>query len=186
MSCNSQIHNEFKNMMESTCPFCDQQLVEVNKVVEPCCSGQDIKNVNSMNTCVNCGLVDGYVFVNEYINIHENLYKIRRKSVYNRKYHIDNVLNGICYGDRVKLTNNQRNQIHKVFADIDSVIPHVNKNRKRMIDIKFIIKQIFILLGIPSELIKITKSKKTLEFYNRYWVNIQLLIFDNIISILKQ
>ena len=95
MDCSSQIHNDLKKMMESQCPFCDHQLVEVNKAVELCCSGQDMKNVNGMNTCVNCGLVDGYVFANEYIDIHENLYKIVQKSVYNRKYHIDNVLNDI-------------------------------------------------------------------------------------------
>ena len=186
MYCNSQIHDELKSMGECICPFCDQQLVEVYKVVEPCCSGQDMKNVNGRNTCVNCGLVDGYVFAKEYIDIHENLYKIRRKSYYKRKYHIYNVLNGICYGNRMELTNDQRNRINKVFDAINSAIPHVNKNRKRMIGTKFIIKQIFMLLGIPSEFIKITKSKKTLEFYNRYWVKIQLLRFDKIISILRQ
>ena len=104
MFCNSQIHDELKSMKECTCPFCDRLLVEVNKADEPCCSERDMRNANGMNICVNCGSVDGYVFVNEYINIHENLYKIRRKSIYNRKYHIDNVLNGICYGNRVKLT----------------------------------------------------------------------------------
>ena len=32
MDCNTQIHDELKNMMDSTCPFCDQQLAEVDKV----------------------------------------------------------------------------------------------------------------------------------------------------------
>ena len=91
----------------------------------------------------------------------------------------------ICYGNRVNLTNNQRNQTHKVFADIDSVIPNVNNKRKRMISTKFIIKQIFMLLGLPSECIKITKSKKTHGFYNRYWENVQLLIGDRIQSIIN-
>ena len=29
MSCNSVIHDELKNMEETTCPFCDKQLVNV-------------------------------------------------------------------------------------------------------------------------------------------------------------
>ena len=48
MSCNSVIHDELKNMDECTCPFCDQQLVEVEnsvRVVESCCSEQDIGNI---------------------------------------------------------------------------------------------------------------------------------------------
>ena len=65
MSCNFAIHDELKNMEESTCPFCDQHLVEVDnnvRVVESCCSGQDI--VNDLN----CGSVHGYRYVNEYID----------------------------------------------------------------------------------------------------------------------
>ena len=182
MSCNSQIHDELKNMMESTCPFCDEQLVKVNEVVEPCCTEQDMETVNGMNTCMNCGLVHGYVFANEYIDIHENLYKIVQKSV----YHVDNVLNDICYCNGVELTHHQRNKIHKVFADIKSIISLVNKNWKRMIATKFIIMLLFILLGIPSESIEITKSKKILKFYNQYWEKIKLLRFDKIISILRQ
>ena len=98
MSCNSVIHNELENMEESTCPFCDQQLVQVNnsvRVVEPCCSKQDMENNNGMNVCLNCGSVHGYDYVNEYIDFYENIHKIRRKSVYHRKYHIENVINNI-------------------------------------------------------------------------------------------
>ena len=38
MDCNSQIHDELKNMGESSCPFCDKLFVEVDEAVEPCCS----------------------------------------------------------------------------------------------------------------------------------------------------
>ena len=99
MSCNSVIHDELKNMEESTCPFCDRQLVEVDnnvRVVELCCSGQDIGNDNNMIVSLNCGSVHGYGYVNEYIDFYENMYKIRRKSVHHRKYHIENVINSIC------------------------------------------------------------------------------------------
>ena len=103
MNCNSQIHDELKNMMESTCPFCDQQLVEVVKAVEPCCSEQDMKNVNGMNVCLNCGLVHGCDYIAEYFNFYDNMYRIRRKSIYHRKYHIENVMNSISFENNIQL-----------------------------------------------------------------------------------
>ncbi len=186
MCCNSQTHDELKNMEESTCPFCEQLLVEGDKVAESCCSEQNIANENYANACLNCGLSHGNDCVNEYINFYENVHRIRRKSVYHRKYHIENVLNSICYGNRMELTHNQRKRIYKVFVEIGNVIPLVNKNRKRMISTKFIIRQIFMLLGIPFEFIKVSKSRRTLEFYNRYWAKILLLKFDKIIRIIRE
>ncbi len=117
------------------------------------------------------------------IIFYENMYRIRRKSVYHRKYHIDNVFNSICYENRAELSNDQRDRIHKVFAEINSALPSVNKNRKRMISTKYIIRQFFVLLGLPFDFIKVSKSKKTLEFYNRYWAKISQLKFDKIIRI---
>lgn len=50
MSCNLEIHDELKNV-EVICPFCDQQLVKDKsvKLVEPCCSNQQIENNNRMS-----------------------------------------------------------------------------------------------------------------------------------------
>ena len=98
MSCNSVIHDELKNMEETTCPFCGKQLVNVEnfkKPIESCCSKQEIINDNGMNVCKNCGLVQYYNYHIDYIDFNENKYKIRKKSVYIRKYHIDSVLNSI-------------------------------------------------------------------------------------------
>ena len=81
MNCNSQIHDELKNMEECTCPYCDQLLVEVNKAAELCCGEQDIEDVNGMNICVNCGLVHSCDYVMEYFNFYDNMHRIRRKSV---------------------------------------------------------------------------------------------------------
>ena len=86
----------------------------------------------------------------------------------------------------MKLSHHQRDRIFKVFDEIGTAIPLLNLNWKRMISIKFIIKQIFILFGIPFEFIKVTKSKRTLKFYNRYWAHILLLRFDRIIHIIRK
>ena len=172
-------------MEESTCPFCDRLLVEVDKVVESCCCEQHIENVNGMNVCINCGSVHGYDYVPEHVDFYENMYKIWRKSVYHRKYHIENVLNSICYRNRVQLTHNQRNRICKVFAEIDSILHKINDGRKRMIGIKYIMKQLFKMLGLPYKDIQVTKSAETLTYYKQYWAKVQLLIGDRIQSIIS-
>ena len=185
MNCNSEIHNELKNMMESTCPFCDRLLVEFRKVVESCCGEQDIETANGMNTCMNCGLVHGYDYVTEYFNFYENLHRIRRKSVYNRKYHIQNVLDSIYFENDVCLTHKQREQIHKLFVEIDGVLQKVGDGRKRIMSIRYIITQLFKMLGLPYKDISVTKSKRTLKSYEQYWEKIQSLIGDRIQSIIN-
>ena len=73
------------------------------RVVELSCSGQDIGNDANMIVCLNCGSVHGYGYVNEYIDFYENMHKIWWKSVYHRKYHIENVINTF----NIQITRNQ-------------------------------------------------------------------------------
>ena len=185
MDCNSQIHDELKNMGESTCPFCEQLIEEVNKVVETCCDEQELENINCTNTCVNCGLVHGDVYIIGYINFYANMYKIRLKSVYNRKYHIENVMNSISFENNIKLTNHERNKIYEIFNEINSILHKFNNRRKRMISIRYLIKQLFKMLKLPYKDIHITKSNSTLKKYDKYWEKVQLLIGDKIQSIIN-
>ena len=184
MSCNKQIHTELISIDEDTCPFCDQLLVKAEKVVESCCSEQNMVNKDGLHTCINCGSVHNSAYYNEYIDVHENIHRIKRKSVYHRKYHIENLLNDISIKNNIQITPQQRNQIYKIFVEIGTVIPLLNNNRKRTISIKFIIKQLFMLMNIPFDFIKITKSKQTLKLYEKYWANIISLIGDKIKSII--
>ena len=188
MRCNTQIHDELKSMGEPTCPFCDQlltELTEAEKVIESCCCEQDMENVNGMNVCINCGSVHGYDYVPEHVDFYENMYKIRRKSVYHRKYHIENVLNSILCETDIQLTYNQREKIYKIFAKIDRVLHEINDGRKRIISIKFILKQLPKMLGLPYKYINVTKSKKTVRYYEQYWEKVQLLIGDRIQSMIN-
>ena len=41
------------------------------------------------------------------------------------------------------------------------------------------------MLGLPYENIQVSKSKKTLEYYEEYWAEVQLLIGNRIKSILQ-
>ena len=54
-----------------------------------------------------------------------------------------------------------------------------------MIGIKFIIMQLFKMLGLPYKDINVTKSKRTLKYYKQYWEKIQSLIGDRIQSIIS-
>ena len=138
-----------------------------------------------MNVCINCGLVHGYDYVTECFNFYDYMYGIRRKSVYHRKYHIDNVLYSVCSKNNIQLTYEQREQIHKLFIEIDNVLNKVGDGRKRIVSIKYIITQLFKMLGLPYKDVSVTKSNRTLKSYEKYWEKIQSLIGDRIQSIVN-
>ena len=184
MSCNNQIHDELKTMEESICHFCGQLLEEGDKAVEPCCGEQVLENIDGQNTCINCGVAHGNVYVAEYVDFYDNLYRIRRKSIYQRKYHIEKLLNMISCEYNFQLTFSEREQIYKAFDVIDSVLHDVNNGRKWMISIKFVLKQLLKLLGHQLD-IQVTKSKKTLKFYKKYWARVEELKGDHIKEIIN-
>ena len=184
MTCNDEIHCDLINMEEFTCPFCCQILVKIKSTPTHCCSEQNIANKNGMYVCLNCGSVYDFDYVDDYIDFYENMYKIRRKSIYQRKYYVETVLNNMCFKNRIDLTHDQRDRVYRVFAEISDIIPTVNDRCKRLISIKYIICRLFELLGIQIS-IEISKSKKTLQFYNRYWGKILTLKSDKIIHIMK-
>ena len=183
--CDSNIHDQFIKLKQSICPFCDELLIEGVKItVDTCCDNQNIENVNSFNTCLNCGSVHGYTnFENEYVDFHANIYKIRKKSVYNRYYYIENVLNKMCLENGVELTNKQRAIVYKIFDLIDTILPKVNDNRKRLISINYILKMLFNMMELPYN-IPISRSKKTIKYYKNYWDNVISLIGNEIQSIM--
>ena len=77
-----------------------------------------------------------------------------------------NILNGI---DGIQINHRQREAIYSIFDLLDRVQPEINGNRKRMINIKFVLRMLFQIMGLPYNEIKITKSKKTLQFYEQWW-----------------
>ena len=123
--------------------------------------------------CINCGQVHDYLTADEYVDFYENGHKIRKKSVYHRKYHIINVMNDIA----------QKNNIQIGFweyLDWLTKTPEVNIGRKCMISVNFILKQLFDILGIEYKFIPLTKSKKTLNYYSQWWAQIYDLIKEDI------
>ena len=191
MDCNIDIHDELINCGEISCPFCDQKLEDSNEKPQDrlvkyysCCDNQDVINDDGMLVCRSCGIVQGYESSVEYVNFYENRHKLRRKSVYHREYHINNILLDIEEKYNIKISNCQKHKIDAIYVEIGKVLNEVNGTRKRMISVNFIMRKIFKMMGIPYKNIPISKSKKTLAFYDRYWASIMSLIGDKIKSII--
>ena len=72
-----------------------------------CCDMQDLINNNGMNVCRSCGVVHGYNFANKYIDFYENKGKTVRKSIYDRKYNLYNIINNICRKYNFQISNNK-------------------------------------------------------------------------------
>ena len=49
-----------------------------------------------------------------------------------------------------------KNRIKRTFAEIETIIPQINKNRKRMINIRLVLGQVFKLMGLPYKDIPVT------------------------------
>ena len=171
MNCNLGIHEELKSMGEVICQFCDEQIADFVKRDNACCDKQDVINDNGTNVCRSCGIVHGYDIAREHIDFYEKQ-RIVRKSVYHRKYHIQNTINDISAKHRLQISVKNRTKICRIFEEIDKILANVNGDRKRMINTNFILKQLFKMFNLPHENISISKSKRTVAFYQQYWENI--------------
>ena len=160
MICNIGIHEGIRDMGNVICPFCEKELQECKAIYELCWYNQNMINDNGKIVCRNCGKVDSYNTVDEYIDFYENNRKIIRKSVYHRKYHIKNIISNISiYGIKISVYNSVK--ICQIFKELEKVLPQVNGNRKRMINANFILKQLLKMFNLPHENISISKSKRT-------------------------
>ena len=170
------------------CFFCDYHKESSNDD-EPnmlkCCENQNIRNISGQLTCIHCGQVIGEDFKSEYINFHANLFKIYKKTVYNRKYHLSHTLDQIILKNKVEISCSTNFKIHKIFVEINKILPQINGKRKRIISLKYLLHRILQLMKIDSSQIELTKSKKTMKLYNVYWDKIMNIIGPEIIRIIN-
>ena len=141
---------------------------------------------DGMIVCRSCGIVQGYKTAREYVNFYENIHRMKRKSVYHRKYHINNILMDISTKHNITFSVEQKNKIMRIFSEIGKIFPQINGERKRMISLNFILRQVLRMMGLPFNKIPISKSKKTLASYQQYWTQIILLIGDRIKGIIDK
>ena len=193
MNCNMELHESLIESGDIVCPFCNQNLEDSDEKPQDrlakydlCCDCQDIINDNGMIVCRCCGIVQGYETAREYVNFYENIHRMRRKSVYHRKYHINNILMDISTKHNITFSVEQKNKIMRVFSEIGKILPQINGERKRMIYLNFILRQVSRMMGLPFNEIPISKTKKTLASYQQYWTQIILLIGDRIKGIIDK
>ena len=184
MSC-KELHNELVNMEEVICPFCNKKVGKQTKKKDLCCTEPEIVKNNTI-VCKKCGTVHGYTPLIEYVKFYQNKHRFYRKSIYQRKYHIENIINNIAVKNKFQISVENKDKILRIFDEIGKVVKSVNIDRKRMININFILKQIFEMLDLPFEKVKTSKSKKTLEKYELYWKDILSLTFDKIMKIIQE
>ena len=179
--CTEEIHQMLIQEENAiNCIFCCKQIQDPGKPRRYfCCSNMKLVKDGYL-VCINCGQVHDYLTANEYIDFYENRYRIKRKSVYHRKYHIINVMNDIAQTNGIQIGYYNRENILRIFKLIDNVTHQPGVCRKRLISVNFIIKQLFDMLGIEYKFIPITKSKKTLNYYRQWWAQIYYLIKDDI------
>ena len=153
----------------SYCVFCDKQIQDLGKPRRYfCCDFMKLIKDNLL-VCGNCGQVHDYLTADESIDFYENRYRIKRKSAYHRKYHIINVMNDIAQTNGIQIGYYSRENILKILKLIDNVTHQLGVRR-----------QLFDTLGIEYKFIPLTKSKKTLNYYSRWWAQIYDLIKEDI------
>ena len=143
MNCTIELHDELSQNYIN-CPFCEHQTSDYYTDKQSDCFEQpDIIEDNSRLLCINCGQIGNELFKTNYIDFYENMYKIRKKSVYIRKYHVQNVLSDIEHKNKLQISRAITNRVCKRFDQINTVLSQLNKDRKRIISIKFIISKLF-------------------------------------------
>ena len=191
MNCDMELHEGLIELGDVVCPFCKRTLEDEKPRDRSakfyfCCDCQDIINDNGMIVCQSCGIVQGYKIAREYVDFYENRYRMRRKSVYHRKYHLNNILMDFSTKHNMTFSVEQKNKIMRIFSEIGDILPQINGERKRMISLNFILRQVSRMMSLPFDKIPISKSKRTLNFYQQYWTRIILLIGDRIKGIIDK
>ena len=77
-------------------------------------------------------------------------------------------MNDIAEINSIQIGYYNRENVLRIFELIDNVIqPDVD--RKRLISVNFIIKQLFDILGVEYKIIPLTRSKNALKYYKNWW-----------------
>ena len=66
------------------CPFCDEQLEEIKSIEPQCCDHPNITIDVFKEVCTNCGSVHGHKLAKEFVDFYENMYRMRKKSIYSK------------------------------------------------------------------------------------------------------
>ena len=163
--------NEIKKYFEIIKKYTKPQEKETDRKTR-CwnCKESDFELVSGFKICENCGCqneaVLGYLDKRD-----QDRLVFRKKSIYQRKYHYEKKVNQIS--KRLKLTEDEKYDLYSKLLEIDnSVMEILNKqfNRKRTINIVFLIKKMLEEMGIEKhKLVELNIGDQTLENYENWW-----------------
>ena len=134
-----------------------------------CCKNKSLVNNSGEVVCKFCGQVSHYEMVSEKKN-----YWIRRKSKYQRKYHIKNILNDKLLQNYIYLTVEETCNLFRIFENVALLFFRLYPTRKRLIKFNFIIYKIFVEEGFEEyKIFSVCLSKQAAKKYNEIWDNIK-------------
>ena len=111
MNCKEAHMYLFNEDNQVLCPFCDEQLAETEITETRCCNQPNVIIDSFKIVCTDCGSVHGYKSASEFVDFYDNVYRIRKKPVYHRKYPILNVMNDIAQKNRMQIGYYNREKI---------------------------------------------------------------------------
>ena len=158
--CDKEVRELLIQESHINCIFCNKQIQDPGKPKRYFCCDSMRLIKDGFIECKNCGQVHDYFTADEYVDFYENRHRIKRKSIYHRKYHIINVMNDIAQINGIQIGYYKRENILRIFRLIDNVTPEVNNFcRKRLISVNFIVKQLFDILGVELRLLLLLSQK---------------------------
>ena len=139
-----------------------------------CCKNKSLINNSGEVVCKFCGQVSHYEMVSDkLIDYYKNIYWIRRKSKYQRKYHIKNILYDKLLQNYICLTVEETCKLFRIFENVALLFFRLYPSRKRLIKFNFIIYKIFIEEGFQEyKIFSVRLSKQAAKKYNEIWDNI--------------
>ena len=170
-----------KSLKEQSKGFKNPKSIEIR-----CCNKKSLINNGGEVVCKFCGQVSHYEMVNEeFIDYYKNLYRIRRKSKYQRKYHIKNVLYNKLLQNWIYLTVEETCKLFRIFENVAALFFRLYPLRERLIKFNFIFYKIFDeakFKGLEPwqyKIFSVRLSKQAAKKYNEIWNNINYhLRFD--------
>ena len=133
-----------------------------------CECGARIEQIDNERVCLSCGLHHGYENATEYVDYYKNMYRIRKKSIYKRKYYQEKVI------ERYNLPNERRSEFQSYFNKIEDVYSENTFYKKRMISFNYLFRKVFEMMGLKKQMdmCKQVRDKKVLEKYDEVWKTI--------------
>ena len=135
-----------------------------------CCQETDFELVSGFKICTNCGSQNEH-YLGYFDKRDQDRLLFRKKSIYQRKYHFEKKINQIS--KRLKLSEDEKYELYVKLLEIDNkIMEELNKqfNRKRSINIVFLIKKILEEIGNPKhKLVELNIGDQTLENYENWW-----------------